>query len=112
MTISNQQIELFRSLFKGREDIYARRWENEDRDGYMPAYDVDWDRYENHKALGGTFQNFKHKKLSPLTPAVIRKHLSGKESIGIYPLLKDNTSWLLAADFDKENWLEESRQFF
>ncbi|MDX1638502.1 MAG: hypothetical protein R3281_11065, partial [Balneolaceae bacterium] len=77
----------------------------------MPAYNVDWERYEKHKALGGTFKNFKHKELSPLTPAVIRKHLSGKETIGIYPLLKDNTSWLLAADFDEENWMEDSRQF-
>ncbi|MDZ7694624.1 MAG: hypothetical protein U5K69_26475 [Balneolaceae bacterium] len=111
MAVSNQHLELFQSLFKGREDIFGRRWENEDRDGYMPAYNVDWDQYEKHKALGGTFQNFKHKELAPLTPAVIRKHLSGKETVGIYPLLKDNTSWLLAADFDKENWLAESRQF-
>src|SRR5699024_5315279 len=36
---------------------------------------------------------------------------AGKETIGIYPLLKNNTSWLLAADFDKHNWREESRQF-
>jgi len=111
MTISNRHLDLFHSLFKGREDIYARRWENEERDGYMPAYNVDWERYEKHKALGGTFQNFKHKELAPLTPNVIRKHLSGKKTIGIYPLLKDNTSWLLAADFDKENWMEDSRQF-
>jgi len=103
MTISNQHIDLFLSLFKGREDIYARRWEDGERNGYMPAYNVDWNRYEKHKALGGSFQNFKHKEPAPLTPAVIRKHLSGKETIGIYPLLKDNTSWLLAADFDKVN---------
>lgn len=111
MALSNEQIELFQSLFRGREDIHARRWENEDRDGYMPAYNVDWDRYEKHKALGGTFQDFEHKEPAPLTPAVIRKHLSGKETIGIYPLLKNNTSWLLAADFDKDNWMQESRQF-
>lgn len=111
MRISNQHLDLFQSLFRGRADIYARRWENEDRDGYMPAYEVDWERYEKHKALGGTFQNFKHKELAQLTPVVIRKHLSGKETVGIYPLLKDNTSWLLAADFDEENWMEDSRQF-
>jgi superfamily II DNA or RNA helicase len=111
MMIANQQLELFQSLFKGRKDIYARRWEKEDRHGYTPAYNVDWDRYEKHKALGGTFQNFKHKEPAPLTPAVIRKHLLGKETIGIYPLLKDNTSWLLVGDFDKENWMDESRQF-
>jgi hypothetical protein len=111
MSISNKQIELFRSLFKGREDVYARRWEKENRSGYMPAYNVDWDRYEKHKALGGTFQNFEHKTLSPLTPQVIKNHLLSKETVGIYPLLKNNTSWFLAADFDKENWMEESHRF-
>ncbi len=111
MAISNKQIELFQSLFKGRQDVYAKRWEDEDRCGYMPAYNVDWDKYNKHKALGGTFKNFKHKELAPLTPTVIRKHLLGQETIGIYPLLKNNSSWLLAADFDKDNWMEESRQF-
>lgn len=110
MPISNKQIELFQSLFKGREDVYARRWEKDDRSGYMPAYDVDWDLYEKHKALGGTFQNFKHKTLAPLTSKVIKSHLLGKEMVGIYPLLKNNTSWFVAADFDKENWLDESRR--
>ncbi len=111
MLISQKQIELFQSLFKGREDVYARRWKKDNRSGYMPAYNVDWNKYEKHKVLGGTFQNFKHKEPAPLTPAVIRKHLSGKETIGIYPLLKDNTSCLLAADFDKDNRMEGSRKF-
>ncbi len=104
-------IDLFQSLFKGRQDIYARRWENEDRSGYMLAYHVDWNKYEKHKALGGTFKNFNHKEPAPLTPAIIRKHLLGKETIGIYPLLKDNTSWFLTADFDERNWMKESQQF-
>jgi hypothetical protein len=111
MPISSKQVELFHSLFKGREDVYARRWEKGNRSGYMPAYNVDWDRYEKHKALGGTFQNFKHKTLTPLTPQAIKNHLSGKETVGIYPLLKNNTSWFLAADFDKENWMDESLRF-
>src|ERR1017187_8556051 len=35
---ARQRIALFRSVFRGREDVYARRWENADgRDGYMPA---------------------------------------------------------------------------
>ena len=111
MSISAKQVELFQSLFKGRADVYAKRWKKGDRSGYMPAYDVDWEFYEKHKALGGTFQNFKHKKLASLTRQVIRNHLLGKETVGAYPLLKDNTSWFLAADFDEENWLEESRSF-
>jgi len=111
MSVTSEKIHLFQSLFKGREDIYARRWEKDGQGGYMPAYDVNWEEYEKHKALGGSFQNFKHKKLMPLTENAIRRHLSGAETIGIYPLLKSNTSWLLAVDFDKENWLDESRQF-
>ena len=111
MSISNKQIQLFQSLFKGREDVYARRWEKDSRSIYMPAYNVDWDRYEKHKALGGTFQNFKHKSLAPLTPQTLKNHLLGKETVGIYPLLKNNNSWFLAADFDKENWREESCRF-
>lgn len=111
MVITDKQINILQSLFKGRADVYARRWEKEDRSGYMPAYDVDWDRYEKHKALGGTFQNFKHKTLAPLTSHVFKNHLLGKETVGIYPLLKNNRSWFLAADFDKKNWLEESRRF-
>lgn len=111
MAIKDTQVQLFQSLFKGREDIYARRWERDGKSGYMPAYEVNWDEYEKHKALGGTFKNFKHKKLAPVTPAVVRRHLSGIETVGMYPLLKNNSSWLLAVDFDKENWLDESRRF-
>ncbi len=77
----------------------------------MPAYEVDWDRFEKYKAQGGTFKGFKHKKPAPLTDQVIRQHLSGKETIGIYPLLKDNTSWFIAADFDGEQWMRECLVF-
>ena len=34
---AEQRIALFRSLFHGRDDVYAVRWENADgRSGYMP----------------------------------------------------------------------------
>lgn len=111
MQIFDKQIDLFLSLFKGRRDIYAKRWEKEGRSGYMPAYDVDWEAYEKHKAQGGTFQNFKGKTPAELTSVVIERHLTDKEAVGIYPLLKNNTSWFLAADFDGQNWLDESRRF-
>jgi len=111
MSVTSEKIHLFQSLFKGRKDIYARKWEKNGQSGYMHAYEVNWEEYEKYKALGGTFQEFKHKKLIPFTETAIRRHLSGTETIGIYPLLKSNTSWLLAVDFDKENWLEECRQF-
>ena len=111
MQIINRHIQLFQSLFKGRKDVYARRWVRGDKNGYMPAYDVNWEAYEKHKAQGGTFQNFKDKTPAEFTSDVIEQHLTGKETVGIYPLLKNNTSWLLAADFDGKNWMDESRRF-
>lgn len=97
-------IELYKSLFKGRTDIYAVRWEKEGRSGYMPAYKVDWTDYNKHKAQGGTFKDYKNKDYLPFDNTAIENHLSGKETNGIYPLLEDNTSYFIAVDFDKQNW--------
>ena len=99
-------IEIYKSLFQGRTDIYAVRWEKDGRSGYMPAYKVDWTDYNKHKALGGTFKNYKNKEYLPLDDKAIESHLSGKETCGIYPLLEDNTSFFIAVDFDKQNWQE------
>ncbi|MBD0295215.1 MAG: DEAD/DEAH box helicase family protein, partial [Flavisolibacter sp.] len=104
-------ISLFRSLFKGREDVFAIRWEKGAKSGYMPAYFYDPYRYRAHKMKGGTFQNYADKSYLPLTDEQVAKHLNGNQYIGIYPLLQDNTSWFIAADFDKENWAEECRNF-
>ena len=55
-------IELYKSIFKGRTDIYAVRWEKDGRNGYMPAYKVDWADYKKHKAQGGTFKDYNNKE--------------------------------------------------
>jgi len=101
-----QNIELYKSLFNGRKDIYAVRWEKDGRSGYMPAYKVDWSDYNKHKAQGGTFKDYKNKENLPFNDSAIEAHLMGSETCGIYPLLEDNTSFFIAADFDKENWKE------
>ncbi|MCB0614653.1 MAG: DEAD/DEAH box helicase, partial [Phaeodactylibacter sp.] len=106
----DNHLHLFRSIFRGREDVFAIRWEKGNKSGYMPAYSYDPYLYRIHKMKGGTFKNYKDKTFSRLTDQEIRKHLQGEEFIGIYPLLKDNISWFIAADFDKEHWAEESRK--
>ena len=58
MNFPQTHIDLFKSLFRGREDVYAVRWEKGERCGYMPAYKVDWNDYNRHKATGGTFANY------------------------------------------------------
>ena len=99
-----EKLTIFKHLFKGREDVFALHWQKENKSGYMPAYQYDPYMYRLHKMKGGTFKDYKDKTFQPLTDQQLLKHLNGKQLIGIYPLLKDNTSCFIAADFDKENW--------
>lgn len=108
---NSNNITLFRSLFKGREDVFAVRWEKGNKSGYMPAYFYDPYRLRAHKINGGTFQNFTEKSYLKLTDEQIQKHLEGLHHIGIYPLLQDNTTWFLVADFDKASWQNEAVTF-
>lgn len=105
------QIQIFKSVFKGRDDVFAVRWEKGNKSGYMPAYSYDQYMYRVHKMKGGTFQNFNSKTHLNLTDQEIGKHLIGEQQIGIYPLLNDNTSYFIVADFDEENWIDECRVF-
>jgi hypothetical protein len=107
----SKNIDLIQQLFRCREDIFAIRWEKGGKSGYMPAYSYDPFAYKQHRIGGGTFSNFKNKVLKPLTSFEVKLHLEGKQFIGIYPLLKDNTSWFIVADFDKDNWMEECLLF-
>ena len=105
------KVKLFKSVFAGRDDVFAVRWEKGNKSGYMPAYFYDPYRYRAHKMNGGTFQNYADKEYLPFTEKEIEKHLNGEQHIGVYPLLKDNTSWFIVADFDKVDWLEDCKKF-
>ena len=109
--ITNQQIQLFISIFKGRHDIYAKHWEKNGKSGYSPAYQFNWTDFMVFKAKGGKFSDFPGKTPLLLTTEVIQAHLIGEQAIGIYPLLSDNTSHFIVADFDKENSEDESKAF-
>ncbi|MFR9504872.1 MAG: hypothetical protein SNI32_02185 [Rikenellaceae bacterium] len=106
MSQTNNHIELYKSLFRGRTDVYAVRWERSDRCGYMPAYKVDWGEYNKHRAAGGSFATYANKEYLALDDAAICDHFSGSKTIGLYPLLGDNTSYFIVADFDEANWAE------
>ena len=108
---TSDNIRLFRSLFKGREDVFAVRWEKGKKSGYAPAYSFDPYHYRMHKSAGGDFRNYTEKKYRPLSDQEIIKHLNGEQIVGIYPLMQDNTSWFLVADFDGKNWIAECRSF-
>ena len=99
---TQEKINLFRTLFRGREDIYAAFWLNErtGKKGYSPACEDPWSSRKGNP-----------KKYLPLADEVIRSHLTGEKIIGVYPLLKDDTCWFLACDFDKEGWALDALAF-
>jgi hypothetical protein len=109
---ARKRIALFRNLFRGREDIYARRWERADgRSGYSPADVKDWKAINASKPEERKKVERSTRRFLPLTDEVVQNHLLGKETVGVYPLLADETCWFLAIDFDKKTWADDSRAF-
>ena len=108
---SQDKVALFRSLFRGREDIYPIRWEGRDgRSGYFPACGNEWDRLLCRKPKIKC-ADCENRSLLPVTDAAILDHLNGKHTIGVYPLMTDETCWFLAVDFDKRTWCEDVAGF-
>lgn len=107
-----QKIALFRSLFRGREDVYAQRWESPDgRSGYSPRTERDWKAYYAAKPEDRKRVDKETRKNIPLDDDAIHTHLVGKHTLGVYPLLLDETCWFLAVDFDKKTWREDAAAF-
>jgi len=105
------QATLFRSLFHGREDVYPIRWEGrKGNSGYSPACANEWNRTFCRKPMVKC-SDCENRDLRPVTDEVIRGHLLGKHTIGVYPLLPDETCWFLAVDFDKKGWQEDAAVF-
>jgi superfamily II DNA or RNA helicase len=107
-----EKIALFRRLFRGRTDIYPVRWEGKTsgKSGYAPACANEWRAgvCEKPRIKCGDCSN---RLLIPLSDAVIYDHLAGKHTVGVYPLLEDDTCHFLAADFDEADWRDDARAF-
>ncbi len=108
----DEKIRLYRGLFRGREDVYAVRWESPDgRTGYSPKSERDWNAYYAARPDERKRVDKETRKYLPLTDEVIEGHLKGRITAGIYPLLLDETCWFLAADFDKKTWQDDATAF-
>lgn len=109
---TDDKIALFCRLFRGRTDVYPIRWESKStgKTGYAPACVNEW--------LAGVCEKPRIKcadcskrLLIPLSDAVIYDHLAGKRTVGVYPLLSDDTCHFLAVDFDEAEWKEDAQAF-
>lgn len=111
-----EKVALFRSLFRGRNDVYPRRFESRltGRAGYAPACGNEWARGICEKPRIKC-ADCPHRAFLPVTDEVIRWHLSGRDMAGaefvagVYPMLLDETCHFLAIDFDKETWGDDVR---
>ncbi|HCX02517.1 MAG TPA: helicase, partial [Syntrophaceae bacterium] len=98
------KIKLFVTLFRGRDDVYAKRWENKKGDtGYSPACCNEWKSGVCRKPQVKC-SVCAHRAYDELTEQVIEDHLRGKVIVGLYPLCIDETCRFLAMDFDDKGW--------
>ncbi len=109
---TDEKIALFRRLFQGRSDIYPVRWESKStgKSGYAPVCANEW-RPGICEKPRIKCSECSHRQFIPLTDAVIYDHLAGKQSLGVYPLLPDDTCHFVAVDFDEADWKDDARAF-
>lgn len=109
---SADKVALFRQLFRGREDVFARLWVNPKKQtkGYALACANEWVRgvCEKPRVKCGECPNQAFLKFDD---QAILGHLQGRHVAGAYPLLPDETCWFLAADFDGKVWREDVAAF-
>ena len=106
-----EKVRLFRAIFRGREDVYARRYTSAKtgKSGYSPVCSVEWTRgvCDKKRVACAVCPN---RRLEPLEDEVVRMHLRGVDGKGrdftlaVYPLLADDTVRFAAIDFDKASW--------
>lgn len=95
------KIKLYLSLFRGREDVCAKRWRN--KPGYSPYCFNDFKEGICNKPKVKCSE-CKNSSFAPLDEERIEGHLLGKYVLGIYPMKKNDTCYFLAMDFDEATW--------
>ena len=108
----SEKITLFRSLFRGRADVYPRYWRSKttDKSGYSPVCRNEWNS-DLCRKFEIKCSRCPHREFAPLTDEVIRNHLTSRHAIGIYPLLKSDGCYFLAVDFDGKGCFEDASAF-
>lgn len=109
---TGEKVALFRRLFRGRTDVYPVRWEGKTsgKSGYAPACANEWRAgvCDKPRIKCGDCGN---RLLVPLSDSVIYDHLAGKQTVGVYPLMEDDTCYFLAVDFDEADWRQDTLAF-
>lgn len=109
-----EKIEIFKSVFRGREDVFAAYWEKADKSahGYTPACLNEWNQDLCYKLRRQKCKDCPNAKYAGLNDYYIDQHLRGQKLFGIYPLLESNESYFIAADFDEGDWDKDILKFY
>lgn len=107
-----EKVSLFRALFRGRTDVYPRRWENarSGKSGYSPHCANEWKREVCRKPKVKCGECPARAFVS-VSDQVILEHLQGKLVAGVYPIVEGDRCFFVAADFDEGDWQEDVRVF-
>ena len=104
-----EKVKLFRTLFKGREDVFAKRWYSDvsKKSGYQPVCKREWNSEFCDKRKYKCIE-CPNRLFASLTDEYIYNHLAGKDNfgrdiVGIYPIMIDNTCNFLCTDFDDKS---------
>lgn len=110
---SEEKIQIFMNAFKGRTDLYAKRWTSNKtgKSGYLPVCKNEFSLYKCDKPRVKCSE-CPYRELLPLTEDVVKKHLKGEITIGIYPLLPGDLCNFLAIDFDKSTYEKDVISFW
>ena len=106
------RLQLYRSYFKGRDDVYAHRWFNkEKKKQYSPVVKPQYRHWKPTKHRDDTFAAPDGSIYEPLTDDVIFDHLSQNtgpnESIGLYVVVNTDECYLSVIDFDGDQWQKD-----
>ena len=109
---SQEKVALFVDLFRGRTDVYPKRWVNAKKGtkGYSPACANEWVRGVCEKP-GVKCGECPNQAFIPFTEKTVHDHFRGRHTIGVYPILEDETCRFLAVDFDKGRWRDDVAAF-
>ena len=105
----DQKVDLFMSYFKGRTDIFARRWLNKTtlKTGYQPVCLNEWQEgkcdKKAYRCLQCPNKNFKELSSSDIYHHLEGKDLSCQDVVGLYAIMPDNSCALLCTDFDDKS---------
>lgn len=110
---SQEKITIYKNLFKARDDVFAVRWEKADKSasGYTPVCLNEWKSGLCIKLNKGKCGDCQNQNYASINDDYFKQHLLGNKNYGIYPLLNDNTSHFLAADFDSDAWKNDALKF-